>query len=131
MIPNSAINPLIDRLVPSTSTSRLQGNGAPEERAGWTRTTDRRGADGVVAGAGEAVGEDDLVPGVLLAYPGLGVGEVPAIAEPHPGRRHGRPLLAPQLSTGALSSSSIATDGGLGWADALLSRTDGRLSWVG
>jgi hypothetical protein len=36
------------------------------------------------------VGEDDLEAGLLLAYPGLGVGEVAAVAEPDPGRRHGR-----------------------------------------
>lgn len=51
------------------------------------RNTDRRRADGVEAGAGEAMGEDDLEPRVLLAGPGLGVRQVAAVPEPHPRRR--------------------------------------------
>jgi len=47
------------------------------------------GADAVLAGAGEAVGEDDLEPGLVARHAALAVGEVAAVAEPEPGRRHG------------------------------------------
>jgi hypothetical protein len=59
-------------------TEIAAAGGAEHQRSAWA--TDRRGADGVVARAGEAVGEDDLVPRLLLAHPGLGVGEVPPVA---------------------------------------------------
>jgi hypothetical protein len=38
------------------------------------------GADAVLAGAGEAVGEADLEPGLLLGHAALSVGEVPPVA---------------------------------------------------
>ena len=46
-------------------------------------------ADAVLAGAGEPVGEDDLEPGLVPRHAALAVGEVAAVAEPEPGRRHG------------------------------------------
>jgi len=55
-----------------------------------SRGTDRRRADGVEPGAGEAVGEDDLEPRVVLADPGLGVRQVAPVPEPHPRRRRRR-----------------------------------------
>jgi hypothetical protein len=44
------------------------------------------GADAVLSGAGESVGEDDGEPGLVPGHAALAVGEVAAVAEPEPGR---------------------------------------------
>jgi len=41
------------------------------------------------------MGDDDLEARVLLAHPGLGVGQVAAVPEAHPGRSHRRPPRRP------------------------------------
>jgi hypothetical protein len=42
------------------------------------------GANAVLSGAGESVGEDDGEPGLVPGHAALAVGEVAAVAEPEP-----------------------------------------------
>lgn len=81
----------IEQQVKPKSASRIALQADEQStRESWRTTANRRGAEGVEARAGEAVGEDDLEPRVLLAHAGLGIGEVPPVPERYPGRRHGR-----------------------------------------